>query len=140
MLQSEVVYILVSALKFLTVKNLRRQCSSGMLSSTVKVEARGVEIVLDTATKPVDHIGRPFRGSVGWLWQWCPRHGLVSQVGHGEVSRANSSAVEPFRVHWNEFIKPEDFHLLQVYNANKVALVWHSLLQRTQAFNPSMPT
>ena len=52
----------------------------------------------------------------------------------GESGRADTEAVEPFRLKLQELIREEDLHLNQVYNADETTVFWRSLPVNTQAF------
>ena len=101
---------------------------------SVNVNVRGVEI-LEAAHKLANNLGiTSFKGSTGWLYRFRNRHGIRNRVEHGEAACADTSAVEPFRVEFNQLIKDEDLHLGQIYNADETALFWRSLPRNTQAF------
>ena len=64
-----------------------------MQQRSVQVSVRGTKI-LDAANKLAQHMGIPFCGSSGWLWQF--RNGIGNKKTQGEAASADSEAVDPF--------------------------------------------
>ena len=99
-----------------------------MQQKSVTVNVHGLEI-LEATHKLANNLAiTSFKGSTGWLYQFH------SRVEHGKAACVDTSAVEPFRVEFNQLIKDKDLHLGQIYNADETALFWQSLPRNTKAF------
>ena len=76
-----------------------------------------------------------FKGSTGWQWRFCNRHGIRSLSLEGEKLSADKEAADTFVPRFRKMVEEKQLSLDQIFNCDETGLYYRLLPQATLAMS-----